>query len=396
MRLLLAQSQECGFMANKAICKALLEMLVVLGKLDAANIGPLLECSERTGLPVGRVLVMCRRLSEEELTTCLEAAQSVASGSKTFTRAVILLKLTLAAGQIDSAQKLPRQTENLSGLCLLMLAGGAVSMTELNNHTAHRCINGRILHEHKILTVNQWQDGIELLRKLKWKSSCLTDFIAEEGSNNSLIARETLDARRQAREERRKELRLGELLLGAGLIDRITMLEMLEYAVEHEVLLGQTLVKREILSPRLLQAGLVLQKFIETRTLSKEQAISVLEELADSDETIGQITRRFVTFKQELMHLLLVADLVNQAEAARACANLLSPPLSFFNLLIEQDISNAQILKSAIKCLMLVKQGYLTETAAIETLKHLRHSQANLPAPYPSSKAPNPEPIYAA
>lgn len=371
-------------------------MLVVLGKIDTANIGPLLACSQRTNLPVGRVLVMCRRLSEEELTTCLEAAQSVAAGTTTFTRAVIILKLKLAAAQIDSIQRLPGRTDNLSNLCLLMLAGGAVSLTELNRQKTHIYINGRILHENRILTINQWQEGIELLRKLKWKSSSLADFIAEENSNSGLIARETLDARRQAREERRRELRLGELLLGAGLIDQITMLEMLEYAVEHEVLLGQTLISNQILSARLLQAGLVLQKFIETGTLSKEQAISVLEELADSDETIGQITRRFVTFKQELMHLLVIADLVSQADAARACANLLSPPLSFFNLLIEQEISNAQILKSAIKCLMLIKQGYLTETAAIETLNRLRYSRAYLPAQYTSGQAPNSEPIHAA
>lgn len=350
-------------MANYQISHNLLEILLVLGKLERASINQLKECAEKTNIPVGRVLVMCQRLSEDELTKCLQAAQSIASGKQSFERGVILLKMRLAGVHFEHWQM--QLFEDVSSICLLLMARGSIKITDLEKAALQSSnkICGAELYRQGLLSLQMWQEGIDLLHRLKLRVNSLSDFGNDDPDQET-------PSPMQARRLAKKDIKLGEMLVQARIFAEETVLESLEFSIEEQKLFGQTLREQNGLSQRLLQASLVLQKFVENKTLTKEQAVSLLKELSTTNLTIGQVMRQFITFKMEMLQLLVAAEIISPALADRACTNLLAPPLTLFAFLIGNGILNAAVAKAALRCLILVKQGHISREQAVAAVKH--------------------------
>ena len=358
-------------MANTPISQNLIEILLVLGKLEQTSLSQLMECVKKTSIPAGRVLVMCQRLTEDELTQCLLTAQAISSGKQSFERGVILLKMKLADVHFEHWQV--QLFEDVSSMCLLLMARGTIRISDLEK-AALKCpnkINGRELHRLGLLSLPAWQEAIELLHRLKLRVSSLSDF----GGDEENLTGSSMKARRLAK----KDIKLGEMLVQSGIFDEETVLESLEFSIDQGKLFGQTLKEQTGLPQRILQACLVLQKYVENKTLSKEQAVSLLREISVSELTIGQVMRQFIAFKLEMLRLLVAAGIVSPSLADKACTNLLTPPLALFAFLIDQGIANSAVVKTALRCLILIKQGKMSKEHAVEALKKLQR-QTSRPA----------------
>lgn len=356
-------------MATNEISQILLEMLSVLGKLDKADVRQLLACATRTNIPIGRVLVMCRRLTDDELTMCLEAAQASSSGQLCFDRAVILLKMRMHGAQFTKPQL--ALFREVSSTVLLLMARGLLSISDVERavFTSSKRITCKDFYQIGQISLKAWKEGVEALYHLKLRVNNLSDFYVED--ENKLEPGDCLRQRREAKGCKR----LGEILVLSGILNEETIIDCLEYSLEEDKLFGQILIGQRKISHRLLMAGLALQKFIANRSLTLEQAVTILKAMKGSNQTIGEVMHQFIVFKFELLRLLVSAGVITPKVADDCYVNPLSPPLTVCAQLINLNYVHSTEIQSALRLLMLVRQQQITQENAINALK-LQHVSA--------------------
>lgn len=71
-------------------------------------------------------------------------------------------------------------------------------------------------------------------------------------------------------------IKIGQLLLGAGLLSGADLAEALEIAIESGQLIGRVLVMSGFVSDEQLKAGLALQEKLRLNQISIDQAITEL------------------------------------------------------------------------------------------------------------------------
>jgi hypothetical protein len=159
-----------------SISQILARILLLTGNLVAGEITSLTAASQRMGVPLGRVLVMCCRLKEEELAITLTAARLVQLRQLSTGEAAILTAYCLHY-RLPFENIWQRYSYRLSNaVTLLLTTSGRLPLARLENFCARtkphdtNKITGAELFEAGLITIDQWREAVETALQIKEQS----------------------------------------------------------------------------------------------------------------------------------------------------------------------------------------------------------------------------------
>ena len=325
------------------------DLLTNAGLLKPADLREAMMIARQQQLPVGRVLIMSGYLSEGQLQSAVQAQSMVKDGLIDFEGAIQALNY-VATDHIpldDALNKMgwsANAAQITNKLGEFLVDAGLVSAPDVQ-YALGRCQEiglplGRVLVVTGYLTEEMLTNALNaqvLVRDRK-----ITREQANQGLRAALERQISLE---QSLEETQGQflgqttVRLGELLMGANLIDEANLMSAVEIGLVKEQLIGQVLRDLGMISLEVLTAALELQSMVAYGTISTDQAMQALFKVhADQVST------------NEALDSLSVAQVEEAAAAEAAEATIVAPviehiPLYQFlqlgGLITQSDIEKA-------------------------------------------------------
>lgn len=357
---------------------------------DAINIAKL------TSLPVGRILVMSNYVVEETFKQAVEAQSMVRDG---------VLPFKLAIEALSMATRMDVSLEE----ALTSLGWSKEQKVKKKNRL------GELLLEAEIITASQLEMAISMnqttglpLGRVLVSLGALSDELLATALHAQTLIREGRITREQAMNglvsayqrrlpielmlaeqgfhhgPNRPSVRLGELLLKAGIVEERAVLTALELSLLNEQPLGQALVESNELTGPLLDTSLCLQEMVGNRTLSIGQAAEALRAIRDSGESTDEVLAKLSVpqsdFKAKIRYheLLLVSGLIGHSNIELSNIPATEPgshdALVTARTFRSNGFIDERIFHGSLRCYFLLGTGWLNIQQAIVALNYF-HKQ---------------------
>ena len=348
-----------------------------------------IELSGETGLPLGRVFVMCGYISDRQLESAVKAQSMVKGGIITFEQAT---------------QALSRQDRDGSDFddCL-----AEIGINQEEHLPTARL--GELLVESEIITKGQLQDALKTSQETGLplgRILVLTNAISEETLSAALTAqvlvRDTKISRDQAlqalkssrfrrvnievslmdlcfyRPPPRQRVKIGELLVLSGLVNEPDLMTALEMGMIQEKPVGQMLVDGGFISKRILDSALKLQEIVASHSLSALKAAEALRQVSDRNISLARAISELDLDHPEgkervrLGEMLKASGIVNDQDIKRALRDARRNSALLGKILLVTGVIDDGTLHGALRALNLVRDDKLTMEQAIIALNHSR------------------------
>ncbi len=344
------------------------------------------QVASKTGLPVGRVLVMLGLVTTETVHAALQAQSLVRD------RLISMDIATKAIGMVASYRiDLERALECLGSLPgreletnklgdLLVLAGLITNECLIESLKTSQHLNlplGRILVLKSILKENVVEAALSaqvLLRDgVIDRKTAVTALKSAKHTHTSIES--CLSAAGVDMGNKRQTVRLGELFVLAEIITEPDLLAAVEIGLNEGTQIGQVLMQFGFITEDTLETSLKLQQMVHKHSLSVSQAVQVLRlhlQGVDIPNAIASIAEPEVNTVQAvgLAEVLYLAGLVPQEETEKALAISYASRIPFNTVLLQYNMVKEEALNVATRCLLLMGENLLTAEEAIVALHH--------------------------
>ncbi len=275
------------------------DLLTQAGLLSPEELREAMQIAKHQSLPVGRVLIMSGFLSDGQLRAAVQAQSLLKDGVinlETVLQALSIVgkeemaledafrQLGLDVQQSQPTNKLGEllmeaelvkkevldqalQQSTASGLPLgrILILTGAIFEPLLSS-----ALNAQVLvRDHKITR----EQAVQGLKAARDRQISLEQSLAETGMQ--LPSHNTI--------------RLGELLVKAGIMPDTNLMDYVEMGLVQEQPLGQILISQSVITEHILTNALELQKMVGAGTLIGDQAALVLNMVASGGTTIQEV-----------------------------------------------------------------------------------------------------------
>jgi hypothetical protein len=274
-------------MANENPGLRLGDLLTNAGLLKPADLREAMLIARQQQLPVGRVLIMSGYLSEGQLQSAVQAQSMVKDGLIDFEGAIQALNY-VATDHVPLEEALNRM-------------GWSQNSAQITNKLGEFLVEAGLVAAPDVqYALGQCQEiGLPLGRVL-----VVTGYLTEEMLTNALNAQVLVRDRKITRDQARQGLRaalerqisleesleeetggqsisqtsvrLGELFLGASLIDEANLMNAVELGLVNEQLIGQVLRDLDLISAEVLTAALELQSMVAYGNITTAEAVDAL------------------------------------------------------------------------------------------------------------------------
>jgi signal transduction histidine kinase len=268
------------------------DLLVAAGLVAREDLLRFMPVARQTGLPIGRILVESSQVTESLVRAAVAAQSLIRDKQLHFQLAVSALTLAREKDMTFEAALKERgwhaeYYEITNKLGQLLLDAGCLTPDQLHEATevsyAGGLPLGRVLVLRKIvpelvayvalsvqvlLRENKIgrEEALSSIYKAASMDSTVHDWLKEDGAFKG----------------KGTAIRLGELLILAGIVSEIDLLSAVETSLTQKAMIGQILVKTEVLSEPVLQHALKLQKAVNSQLLNASEAARMLRELHQS------------------------------------------------------------------------------------------------------------------
>jgi hypothetical protein len=276
------------------------EILAAAQLVTESDVKEALRSSEETGLPLGRILVLTKNLSEEMVSAALTAQVLIRDGKVTLDQAIDGLKaarqrrVSIETALADRGYFRPPPKQRIKLGELYMLA-------ELILETDLMVSLERGLVNHKPIGQVFLESG---LTKPEILDAALS--LQEMVANNSLNPLQAAQALRQVALQRHSlaqalaeiqsanvepddPFRLGSILQAAGIISHQDIQKALDLSVKNSALFGRMLQSAGIVNDELLNSSLRAQYLLREGIIGLEQAIIALNQCRQTGQTFDQV-----------------------------------------------------------------------------------------------------------
>lgn len=338
--------------------------------------------AKKTGLPVGRILVESKLVSNYTIRAAV-LAQSLIRDN--------LLHLGLAIKALKLVHNNSITLEDA-----LDSLGWRSDYYERTNKLGDLLVQAGCLNEDQLAAAFEvcFASGLPLGRVLVLRH-VLSELVAYTALNAQVLMREKTISREQAIELVRsathsqqtksvlqlesgynQKIRLGELLVMAGFVSEIDLVSAVERALVEESPIGQVLIKAGVINQDLLKSALTVQARINTRVLSVGEGIRALREAglrlsADLPEEPNETSLQQPLDDMDLKQLLKTAGLPHVTELATAVRELIiqREHLAFAVVSQQEEIKNrvARELHDTIIADLMMLKRYLSGDRALST-----------------------------
>lgn len=273
------------------------QLLEEMGLLSSKDLDQSLRVTRETELPVGSVLLMSGCLQERELRAIVQAQSMLKDGLVTtdiVKDAMALVKernLTL-----DAALKELRWVRDFdlksNTLGELLTAARLVSSFKLAK--ALTIVKASMLPLGRVLVLMGDLSPDLLKTALDVQEAIRNHEISRDDGIQKLMSvgkrRVTIETTLAARDQRKRfkvPVRLGELLVEAGVISETELLNALEISLSNEKMIGEVLLEFNWVPDDLLRTSLDLQRLVSYGIVSRDLAVRALVEINETGATLG-------------------------------------------------------------------------------------------------------------
>lgn len=378
--------------ANSKSSHRLGELLIQADILQEEELQHAVELSGETGLPLGRVFVMCGYISDKELEAAVKVQYLVKEGH---------LDLNLG---IQALAKQNKDGTNFD-LCLKQLG----FEKEVGQPTARL---GELLLEAEIIVEAQLEDALKTSQETGLplgRILVLTGGISEEILSAALTAQvlvrdekisrdQAIQALKSSRFRRvnievslmdlgfyrpppRQRVRIGELLVLSGLVNEPDLMTALEMGLIREVPVGQMLIEGGFISKRILDSALKLQEIVSSHSLSALKAAEALRQVSGRNISLARAISELDLDNFEskervrLGELLKACGILNDADIRKALRDAKRNSALLGKILLVTGVIDEATLHGALRALNLVRDEKLSMEQAIFALNHSRKNE---------------------
>jgi signal transduction histidine kinase len=266
------------------------DLLVASELISREELHRLMPLARQTGLPIGRILVESGVLTESLVRASVMAQSLLRDKLLHFQLAVKALKKTAELDiTYDTALKElgwhEEYYEISNKLGKLLIDAQAVTEDQLAGANevcfASGLPLGRVLVLRKVIPEVVAYAALSvqvLLREGKIARQEAVKVITDSAGINSSV-QDWLTQDRSGSDGRGNAVRLGELLILAGIISELDLLSTVESSLTQKIMIGQVLVNSKIVSQSLLDQVLKLQKAVNSQLLSSAEAARMIREM---------------------------------------------------------------------------------------------------------------------
>jgi hypothetical protein len=370
------------------------DLLRGAGLVSLNDLSNAVQVASKTGLPVGRVLVMLGVLTSELVQAALHGQSMVRD--KTIDRMSAMRALMLVASrnitfddavaEVGTTVSPDAPTNKLGDLLTCADVISHDQLADALNASQHLGLPlGRILVLKNILSETEVQSALEaqmLLRDNRLtREQALEALRNMRYSSGSLI--ESLRGLGFEEATKRNVIRLGELVMLADLVTESDLLTALEMGLSEGTPIGQALIEFGFINEEILDSALRLQAMVGNHHLTVSQAADALGLVSRHQFSLVQAVVDVMepALKQDevvsLLHLLRLAGLINEDGYNRL---LMFKDTSIFEVVLAgTGVMSETTLQVAIGCHMLMREELLTCEQAIVALHHWRWTGIDLP-----------------
>ncbi|HEY9684021.1 MAG TPA: tetratricopeptide repeat protein [Oculatellaceae cyanobacterium] len=276
------------------------DLLAKTGIVSAKQVADAVKTAGNKNLHFGQILVLSGCLKSSDLSAGLEAQSAIRDRTVDRSAATRALETACKSGitfnealMSIGAMSVPMPTNRLGEL---LLEAGLITEEQcqfaVDRSLATGIPVGRILVSHNLLSDDALVNVLEI--QLRIRDGLITrvealDLIAQ-GSQPRI---EVLDPA-----ESTSSMRLGELLVRAGILSRTDVINALEMVLHTHQKTGQVLVKFGFITESLLECALNLQQMVENKFLRSDDAARVLKHVEANGSTISHALVELNLLKQ--------------------------------------------------------------------------------------------------
>ncbi|MBZ0188811.1 MAG: tetratricopeptide repeat protein, partial [Candidatus Obscuribacterales bacterium] len=186
----------------------------------------------------------------------------------------------------------------------------------------------------------------------------------------------------------KKVVRLGELLVMAGVLGEHDVMDALEWGLANQQPIGNVLVSQELISQELLDAALFFQTAVKDDKLDALKACECLSEVFSTgitpEEALSEVAPGLRTIEPEkppidYQTLLTMARVVSEEEIDQAFNITTHNAALIGKVLVLTGFIDVPTLQSTLRCFQMVAKGWLSPDDAIATLDYCLHHDPQAP-----------------
>ncbi|MDZ4833066.1 MAG: hypothetical protein SGJ27_04625 [Candidatus Melainabacteria bacterium] len=183
-----------------------------------------------------------------------------------------------------------------------------------------------------------------------------------------------------------KRIRLGILMIDAGLITREELEECLRMSRETGLPVGRMLLVAAKTTETVLQAAVQAQSLLKDGLIDLDTAYGALKIVKDEKRSFENALKQLNVVVEEvkinkLGQLLLASSFVTEEQLEEALAGSASTGLPFGRMLVLNGVINESQLAATLNAQILIRDDKITKEQAIDGLKQARRRQIAVEVP---------------
>ena len=375
------------------------DLLTDAGLLKFEELQEAVHIAKNQSLPVGRVLIMSGYLSERVL-QCAIKVQSLVKD------AILDYELGLKALAIlqtepieldDALQRLgwsKQEGMRTNKLGELLLTAGIINTMQLDLALAQSEHSGlplgRVLVNFSLISEQLLASALSaqlLVRDKKiTREQAIQGLVAAR--DRAVPLEETLPEAGHLKLPSKPSVRLGQLLVVAGLVDEAKLMQAVELGLVQEKPLGKMLLSLNVVSEQVLSKALEAQALVATG-IDLDQAANILTTAVNKDITIGQATSLLMGSQKAnraesegpqlpLYQFLQLSGMITKKDIEQAIRAGTEDPEIMGKMLLKAGVLEDYIVDAAVACCGLISRHVLQTEQAIMALNHCRRTRSSI------------------
>lgn len=375
------------------------DLLVQAGLLSPNQLQEAMTESRNKKLQIGQVLVMSGALSSKDLQMVLEAQSMLRDKSIDINLAVQCIKVARKIGS-SFADALQDYDESLAKkartgkLGELLVEAGIINEEQLSN-SMEQSVNtgmplGRVLVLNRAIPSEALQGVLDIQVKLRDEMMTREEALLAL-RNVTGLSGEVPEQKAEDDKPKKSTVRLGELLVMAGILTENDVMDALEWGLANQQPIGNVLVNQNLISKDLLDAALFFQDAVRENKIDALKACECLSEVfstgASPQEVLDQITEHKPSDEPgappiDYRRLLTMARVVTDDQIDRAYDQASHTASLIGKILVLTGSLDVPTLQASLRCYQMISKGWLTPDDGIAALDYCLHQNPTAPIPF--------------
>lgn len=368
------------------------ELLVLAGLLTQAQMNEATRHSGLKRLQIGQILVMYGYLSARDLQTALDAQAAIKDKLVDVEAAVRCLKIAVKT-EMNFADVLHEQTGKgqpripVDKLGQLLYEAEIVTREQLSL-AMQRSLSTGLPLGHMLGLDNVVSDSL-LSQALAIQTRLRDEMMTREEAIKALRDAAGLTGQPAAvdgaaslafQQPRKRGVRLGEMMVMAGLLTDTDVMNALEWGLINNQPIGHVLAKKANVKQEVIDAALALQQIVDQGKLDVSKACeclarvaatgtsveSAIEDLRSSD---SEEKREVISYRQ----LLTLSRAISEEDFEAAFDFSTKGPQVVGKFLTASGYMDSATVRATLKCHYLLAKGLMTQDDAVATLDYCLH-----------------------